>query len=141
MLNHTVAIQRDGHPGRKPVHGYLQNAKSLHQCIYLIDDKTYFPKISRIRQITHQTLGTIKPTARGFMVFYMYLLVFIHLEDTISFSPSRYVKSLLPSLLSVPSPFDVRNERHYPRKFRSSLPDKMSIMSGSNWPILDETQA
>lgn len=79
----------------------------------------------------------ITPTARGFIVLYVYLLVFIHLEDTIWFSPSRYVKSLLPSLLSVPSPFDVRNERHYPRKFRS-LPDKMSIMSGSNWPILDE---
>ena len=58
----------------------------------------------------------------------MYLLVFIHLEDTISFSPSRYVKSLLPSPLSVPSPFDERNERHYPRKFRS-LADKTSIMS------------
>lgn len=65
----------------------------------------------------------------------MYLLVFIHLEDTISFSPSRYVKSLLPSPLSVPSPFDGRNERHYPRKFRS-LPDKMRIMSGRTWRIV-----
>lgn len=49
----------------------------------------------------------------------MYLLVFIHLEYTISFSPSRYVKSLLPTPLSVPSPSEGRNERHYPRKFRS----------------------
>ena len=49
----------------------------------------------------------------------IYLLVFIHLEDTISLSASCYVKSLLPSPLSVPSPSDVRNERHYARKFRS----------------------
>ena len=76
---------------------------------------------------------TITAVAGGFITLQrMYLLVFIHLEDTISVSPSRYVKSLLPSPLSVPSPFDGRNERHYPRKFRS-LPDKMSLMSGRTW--------
>ena len=81
---------------------------------------------------THRALNaplTIITPRHGFIALYMmYLLVFIHLEDTISFSPSRYVKSLLPSPLSVPSPFDERNERHYPRKFRS-LADKTSIMS------------
>lgn len=34
-----------------------------------------------------------------------------------SLTLSRYVKSLLPSPLSVPSPFDGRNERREPRKF------------------------
>ena len=64
---------------------------------------------------TYQRLQTSQ--SAGFLALIMvYLLVFIHLEDTISFSPSRYVKSLLPSPLSVPSPFDGRNERHYPRK-------------------------
>lgn len=78
---------------------------------------------------------TIPAVVDGFIRLQrMYLLVFIHLEDTISFSPSRYVKSLLPSPLSVPSPFDGRNERHYPRKFRS-LADKMSIMSGRHLSV------
>lgn len=80
-----------------------------------------------IEETTHRALNaplTIITPRRGFIALYMmYLLVFIHLEDTILFSPSRYVKSLLPSPLSVPSPFDERNERHYPRKFRS-LTDK-----------------
>lgn len=80
---------------------------------------------------SHATI-TVNTRVDGFIALQiLYLLVFIHLEDTISFSPSRYVKSLLPSPLSVPSPFDGRNERHYPRKFRS-LADKMSIMSGRN---------
>lgn len=51
-----------------------------------------------------------------------YLLLSI-LRTQSRFQPSRYVKSLLPSPLSVPSPFHGRNERHYPRKFRS-LADK-----------------
>lgn len=51
-----------------------------------------------------------------------YLLLSI-LSTQSRFQPSRYVKSLLPSPFSVPSPFHGRNERHYPRKFRS-LADK-----------------
>ena len=57
----------------------------------------------------------------------VYLLVFIHLEDTISFSPFRCVKSLLPSPLSVPSPFDVKNERNYTRQIRS-LADNLGYL-------------
>lgn len=88
---------------------------------------------------THGASNAIVAIKRLLIVFIiryiLYLLVFIHLEDTISFSPSRYVKSLLPSPLSVPSPFDDRNGRHYPRKFRCLL-DKMSVCL--LWPNLTE---
>lgn len=86
-----------------------------------------------LMETTHRASNaalTINTLPDGFAALgMMYLLVFIHLEHTISFSPSRYVKSLLPTPLSVPSPSDGRNERHYPRKFRSPADKNTSIVS------------